>query len=148
MWEFVIRSSSVFSGAHLNNSRDVFSWLRTDISCGHTTDVYLWLTKKGHYRVMLYLIIFCFLCFLLACVALGIFWVRDWFQSRLNSCVILLYPPPPIPQLHNLWLTKKGQLDMLLVFFFFCMVHYKRKWINSTVKQLICYILKSNKYTA
>ena len=145
MWEFVIRSSSFFSGAHLNNVRDLFSWLRTDISCGHTTDFYLWLTKKGHYRVMLYLIIFCFLCFLLACVALAIFWDRDWFQSRLNSCLILLYPPPPIPQLHNLWLTKKGQLDMLLVFF--CMVHYKRKWINSTVKQLICYILKSNKYT-
>ena len=145
MWEFVIRSSSFFSGAHLSNSRDLFSWLRTDISCGHTTDFYLWLTKKGHYRVMLYLIIFCFLCFLLACVALGIFWVRDWFQSRLNSCLILLYPPPPIPQLHNLWLTKKGQLDMLFVVF--CMVHYKRKWINSTVKQLICYILKSNKYT-
>ena len=145
MWEFVIRSSSFFSGVHLNNSRDLLSWLRTDISCGHTTDFYLWLTKKGHYRVMVYLIIFSFLCFLLACVALGIFWVRDWFQSRLNSCLILLYPPPPIPQLHNLWLTKKGQLDMLLVFF--CMVHYKRKWINSTVKQLICYILKSNKYT-
>ena len=113
----------------------------------------LWLTKKGYYSVMLYLIIFCFfLCFLLvcvACVALGVFWVRDWFQSRMNSCRILLYPPAQIPQLHNLWLTKKGHhiVMLCLLFFFSCMVHYKRKWMNSTVKQLICYILKSNKCT-
>ena len=42
------------------------------------------------------------------------------------------------------WPRKVSSICFL---FFFCMVHYKRKWINSTVKQLICYILKSNKYT-
>ena len=83
----------------------------------------LWLTKKGYYSVMLYLIIFCFfLCFLLvcvACVALGVFWVRDWFQSRMNSCRILLYPPAQIPQLHNLRLTKKGHHIVMLCLLFF-----------------------------
>ena len=84
----------------------------------------IWLTKKGHYRVMLYLIIFCiFLYFLLvcvACVALGIFGVRDWFQSRVKSCSFLLHPSMLIPQLHNIWLTKKGHYRVMLYLIIFC----------------------------
>ena len=84
----------------------------------------IWLTKKGHYRVMLYLIIFCFFLYFLlvcvACVALGIFWVRDWFQSRVKSCSFLLHPSMLIPQLHNIWLTKKGHYRVMLYLIIFC----------------------------
>ena len=84
----------------------------------------IWLTKKGHYTVMLYLIIFCFFLYFLlvcvACVALGIFWVRDWFQSRVNSCSFLLHPSILIPQLHNIWLTKKGHYRVMLYLIIFC----------------------------
>ena len=87
----------------------------------------IWLTKKGHYRVMLYLIIFCFFLYFLlvcvACVALRIFWVKDWFQSGVNSCSFLLHPSMLIPQLHNIWLTKKGHYRVMLyliIFWFLC----------------------------
>ena len=64
-----------------------------------------------------------FLYFLLvcvACVALGIFWVRDWFQSRVKSCSFLLHPSMLIPQLHNIWLTKKGHYRVMLYLIIFC----------------------------
>ena len=64
-----------------------------------------------------------FLLVCVACVALGIFWVRDWFQSRVNSCSFLLHPSMLIPQLHNIWLTKKGHYRVMLyliIFWFLC----------------------------
>ena len=50
----------------------------------------------------------------------GIFWVRDCFQSRMNSCRFLLHPSLLIPQLHNLWLTKKGHYRVMLYLIIFC----------------------------
>ena len=50
----------------------------------------------------------------------GIFWVRHCFQSRVKSCSFLLHPSMLIPQLHNIWLTKKGHYRVMLYLIIFC----------------------------
>ena len=88
---------------------------------------YDWLRKVITVLCSIWLSFVFFVCFLLvcvACVALGVFWVRDWFQSRMNSCRILLCPPAQIPQLHNLWLTKKGHHIVMLCLLFFFLAWY------------------------